>query len=379
MPVIDERGRLFGRINVIDATVGGLVVALIPIAFGAYVLFRQPEPRLISVEPTTITPTTTHLKVVGENLRPFLRVSIGQVQGTTFALLNPTTAEVQLPSLSSGTYDIVLYDVSREVHRLSNAVTVEAAAPQSSQAKVMIAGSVVAVDQPAANEIQKGVQLTATGGNRFQIAEMAGARPDTRTVQSGDVFLEMPLGSGTQVPVLLRGTCTIVDRRCQVGGIDMEPGFALQLFLPSGRVVRFIIDEALPDGATHESELEVRLIMPTESSGLVRAGDRDRGHLLLTSRVASLVAVTSSRRVTAQNLWQQSVPWSGAGDWSLAIQDAAMAIDARIRVTLDVTSSGLRYRGRSIRAGAPFLWQTERYTSRGWVLTVSDVPGNRGQ
>jgi hypothetical protein len=146
MAFVDDRGRLFGRINLIDALVGGLAIAIIPLAYAGYALFRQPQPTLVGVEPATLTPTTTHVTVRGQNLRPFLRVSFDQRQGVTFALSTPTTAEVKLPELPAGKYDLILYDVAREVSRLPGAVTVEAAPLPSAQASMLVSGAFVALD-----------------------------------------------------------------------------------------------------------------------------------------------------------------------------------------------------------------------------------------
>ena len=49
MPIIDERGRVFGRFNLVDAAVGLLVLVLLPAAYGAYRLFKEPLPTLTGV------------------------------------------------------------------------------------------------------------------------------------------------------------------------------------------------------------------------------------------------------------------------------------------------------------------------------------------
>jgi hypothetical protein len=46
MPLVDERGRLFGRINLIDAGVGVLILLLIPLGYAAYRLSRTPIPSI---------------------------------------------------------------------------------------------------------------------------------------------------------------------------------------------------------------------------------------------------------------------------------------------------------------------------------------------
>ena len=46
MPIVDERGRVAGRINLIDAVAAVVIVVLVPVAYGAYLLFRTPQPKL---------------------------------------------------------------------------------------------------------------------------------------------------------------------------------------------------------------------------------------------------------------------------------------------------------------------------------------------
>ena len=50
MPLIDERGRVFGRWNLIDALVVIGVILLLPVGYGAYRLFRTPTPDIATVE-----------------------------------------------------------------------------------------------------------------------------------------------------------------------------------------------------------------------------------------------------------------------------------------------------------------------------------------
>ena len=53
MTVLDDRGRLAGRVNVVDAVAAIILLVLIPVAYGAFLLFRTPAPTLASVEPAT--------------------------------------------------------------------------------------------------------------------------------------------------------------------------------------------------------------------------------------------------------------------------------------------------------------------------------------
>ena len=133
MSLVDDRGRVGGRINLIDAIVVVLVVVLVPVAYGAYLLFRTPAPKLLTVEPAKqYQGPNLRVTVNGENLRPFMRVSFGGVQGRTFLIGSTKYAQVDLPDLGPGTYDVELYDFMQEVDRLPKALTILPMAPTTS-------------------------------------------------------------------------------------------------------------------------------------------------------------------------------------------------------------------------------------------------------
>jgi hypothetical protein len=48
-----------------------------------------------------------------------------------------------------------------------------------------------------------------------------------------------------------------------------------------------------------------------------------------------------------------------------------MELDVTVRLGVDATGDGWRYRGRTIKAGAPFTLTTERYVVAGTVLEIN--------
>ncbi len=52
---MDAEGRLFQRVNAVDAMVVGGVALLLPLAYAAYLLFRIPNPQITGVELATLT------------------------------------------------------------------------------------------------------------------------------------------------------------------------------------------------------------------------------------------------------------------------------------------------------------------------------------
>jgi hypothetical protein len=375
MAVIDNRGRLFGRFNLIDAAVAVIVLALIPIAYGAYLLFRQPQPALSSVTPNTVGPQVTRVRVAGQNLRPFLRVSFNQLQGRTFAFINTETADIDLPELPPGTYDVILYDVAREISRMPGALTVEGS-PLSlpAPARMVVSGRFVGLDENAAKDLTTGAKLTAIGGNGGEIIARGEPAPDRWSINFGDHAIESPLTAGLQLPVLIRTTCTLADRRCQVGGREVAVGFPLTFYTSAGRPLRFEVTDAVSDGPTAAVELTVRFVVPSASAGAVKAGDRARRDPLLGDRVPVLQRVGNARPATATVALPTPPDAVGAGDWRMELTDSATIVDAVVRVRADATSAGLYYRGRALRAGAPFLFEHERYALRGWIQALTVLP-----
>ncbi len=126
MALIDDRGRVFGKINLIDAIVVALVLGLIPVAYAAYRLFRVPIPVVSAVTPSqVIEGKTATLQITGADLRPFLRATFGIYSSPGFLVQSPTQAEIKVPAtLPAGAHDLVLYDEGQELVRVPGALTV---------------------------------------------------------------------------------------------------------------------------------------------------------------------------------------------------------------------------------------------------------------
>ncbi len=125
MAVLDDRGRLFGRVNLVDAAAVLLVLALIPLGYVAWMLFRTPPPVVESVLPAVVSAGVANQRVElrGRRLRPFLRADVGDAPAT-YVFQSPERAEVVLPSLSPGSYDLRFFDAT-EIARFPGMVTVK--------------------------------------------------------------------------------------------------------------------------------------------------------------------------------------------------------------------------------------------------------------
>ena len=162
MAWIDDDGRLFGRVNLFDAAIAGLTIVLIPIAYGTFLLFRAPTPRVSSVVRVPITQEerrvaggnrlTAKLKVHGSGLRPMLQASIGGTRSLGFVFENPNSADVLVGIVPPGTHDFILLDGVQEVARMQQAVTIESAAPS----RIAGVGLLVHLDKATAEALAPG-------------------------------------------------------------------------------------------------------------------------------------------------------------------------------------------------------------------------------
>jgi uncharacterized protein DUF4330 len=251
MAIVDERGRLGGKVNLIDAVAAFLILILIPVAFGAYLLFRTPQPRLTAVNPAKLNQgPNLRIEVQGENLRPFMRVSFDRTQAKSFEIQSTRGAMVDLPDLTAGSYDVVLYDHMQEVSRLSKAVTILPLAPVST-VDVTVAGSFKGMSAERVKGLKAGDKL-ASGGSIAEVVSVGAPVPSAVTLRTGGETLRVPLKDQMDLPAVLKVTCFLVTAsdgalKCAVPGpvqqADVAPGSTLSLAAPDRGWVTFQIDE----------------------------------------------------------------------------------------------------------------------------------------
>lgn len=139
MPLIDNRGRLFGRMNLIDAALLVFLVALLPIGVLTFRLFQESPPRIDTVQPASqAAGPTRRIRVKGANFRPYLRVFVNRT-GEPFSLVghtaepteghflieSPSEVEILLPPVAPGSYDLYVFDEARQVLAHPSAFTIE--------------------------------------------------------------------------------------------------------------------------------------------------------------------------------------------------------------------------------------------------------------
>ena len=134
-PLIDDDGRIGGRVNIVDALVAMFFLGLIPVAYSSWLLFHPAQPRIDSVEHSEITsaelriaaglPIRQKVKIRGGNLTPVLRAYIDDIPAMGFTFETPASGDVIIgENVPYGTHDLVLYDGPVEVARARGAVTV---------------------------------------------------------------------------------------------------------------------------------------------------------------------------------------------------------------------------------------------------------------
>ena len=371
MSLVDDRGRVGGRINLIDAIVAAIVVVLVPVAYGAYLLFRTPAAKLLTVEPAKqYQGPNLRVTVNGENLRPFMRVSFGGVQGRTFLIGSTKSAQVDLPDLAPGTYDVELYDFMQEVDRLPKALTILPMAPTAT-VEMQVAGAFRPVGDDLAKRLTVGLKFPPTG-DAAEILSLGPKRPVDMRMRAGEATLNLPLPGQFELPATLKIKCFPQSNpdgtlRCAMSGPQVAATVAPDSFLtlagPAGWL-NFQIDEVHVASAPATVDARVRFVATQEIAARMKAGDVDTSaKALALGHAAAIVSLGAARAVSAAEAGPN--PPIGGG---------ARVMDAVVRVPIERTSTGWRYKDRLLRAGEAFSFETAQYTVSGSVIDVTLPP-----
>jgi len=241
--VLDERGRVAGRFNIVDVFASIVLLLLVPVAIASYILFRTPAPALLAITPRTLFEgPNQRIEIDGTNLRPFMRVSFDTTPGNSFLLGSTKYAIVDVPALRPGSYDVVLYDYAREVARLPHALTIAAPATDVS---LEVVGRFEGVTGEAAAALKAGQPLPSADRPLATIVSIGSRVPGALRLRFGDETI--PIASKRQdVEATLlvpcesrRGTDGAV--RCVVPAPDqpvvVAPDAVLTFATPAGPLV----------------------------------------------------------------------------------------------------------------------------------------------
>jgi hypothetical protein len=338
MALIDDRGRVFGRLNLVDAATVIVLVGLLPIGYGAYLLFRPSTPRIESVTQVPLTreelriadgaTIKAKLKVRGTGFNPLLRAQIGGVPALAFVFENDNSADVMVGDIPAGPHDLVLYDGVHEVARARGAVSIE----QATGTTVRAVGRFVGLDEGKAKDLKPGFKSAGDDRGAFAVVAIGAARPAVSTVTMGSRAIDMPLPGVHEHPAVLLIRCDEPTSVCSIGGVRLQTEPPVQVLLPGG--YSFVIDELLPTTPPARARVEVAVEGPQARA--IQSGDRD---VLIDERAAVVTSISGGR------------------------------------VTLDLgadrSREGWSYRGQRLRAGAPFLLQTSQYEIEGMIVSVA--------
>jgi hypothetical protein len=374
MPIVDDRGRVAGRVNLIDALVAVFLLVLVPFGYGAYLLFRTPKPKLVGIAPTTVYQgPNLRIGISGLNLRPFMRVSFDTIQGRTFLIGSTKFAAIDLPDLAPGTYDVVLYDYMQEVDRLPKALTVLPLAPQP-EAEMEVAGSFVYV--PGTAPIAVGEKFPPKGEPIAEVISVGQPMAAEMRIRSGDVAVGVPLPGYREVPATLRVKCSVGANpdgtlHCSVQGPQalaiVAPDSNLTLPGPNGWV-NFQIAEAHTTVKLPAARARVTFIVTPALLTRIKVGDTDRGPGANASgsgaRIVSLdgVAAASASAVAHGPIM--------AGD--------ARALTATLQVPIQQAAGGWSYKREPFKIGGPFTFETAEYVVHGEIADMTLPPPATG-
>lgn len=361
MAIVDERGRLFGKINLIDLGVLLFAAAVIPLGYAAYMFFRTPPPRLIAVVPNSVGFTKgldQRVQVKGEHLRPFLRAKLGTIDARAFAVQTPQNGEISFADAPPGTYDVVLFDESQEVTRLSGALTIS---PPPVQLVGWFVGSA-----SASAMLAPGLKFGPAAGPVGELLDVE---------QTGD--------TNNRRGASLRVTCQLSpDNRCVVTGTLIQVGTELNLTVP-GRADRatFLVNDLRLDATW--LEVKVRLMGLPDSLERVRPGDIDTHVDPAVPAGSPVVGVTTGAIVRSlgelqKNQGSYSItavrPQPGTDLSGYGVLSAAVPVDAQAAELLipgEASPAGLAYRGVAIRPGNIIAFDTEKYRLQALIMSIS--------
>jgi Domain of unknown function (DUF4330) len=279
MAFIDERGRLFGRINVFDAAVVAGVVATLALAVVGYRLLRLPlPPRVTEVSPSTLTSgPSLRMTIKGENLLPYMRVylqrtgepakvmydasqwikvdsyTLANAARTTFLVESPTLAEVEVPNiLLPGTYDMVFNDETKVVGVARAAFTVVPAPKlkvesRYREAMLRVTGAFIGMSQADAAAVKAGAKVPTGAEDPWgEVLSTGSPQKDVATVETGRGPIEVGVLDRWRVAADIRFRCVATQGKCFSMEMPLLVGDTLNLQV-DGAVRNFLIEKVSPE------------------------------------------------------------------------------------------------------------------------------------
>ena len=403
MALIDERGRVFGRVNLIDAGVGLLILLIGAGVFVGYRLLRLPvAPVVLKVDPEAQQGGGTNMRVSlrGENFLPFMKVFVQRSGNSTkalkkldatasgldqFVLVNytqgrffaqsPRIAEVWLPDkLGAGTYDLVFFNETQRVGVKQAAFTLTEPPPppppppSAPHANIRAYGAFIAVDRATPPRLVPGTHLpTGVAEPWADILEIDPPRPETTLIRTPTGNIPVEVNARVQLPAVLRVRCIVEVLNCGVPGANITVGSTLHIQV-GDKTVNFYVQDMGPDPTevVREALVDVRFFAKPEIARLVKEHDADVSKISPTARRRDPAVIRS--RSTAEEASATLTQFDGAQ--SFQISGPVVAFTAKLAMVLMQTPTGWFYRDQPVKAGINLVFETPSYSVRGMILNV---------
>ena len=340
MSLVDSEGRLFGRVNLVDAAAVLFALFLIPIGYATYLLFRPSKPAIESVTRVEITNeerrvgggslVTAKLKVKGVGFNPLLRARIGEAEAIGFVFENPNSADVLVGPVAAGRHDLVLFDGVQEVARARGAVEIHA----TDAPRVRAYGWLTNLAPDGAAALKAGFASDPQAPGAFEIVAIGETRPASMRIAKGAVAVDLPVAGKIERAAELLVRCDWPGTgACTIGGERLSQEQPISVMLPGG--VAFQLEEIAPPSEPTQVTARVQFSGPLPA---MKAGDRDS---MLFSRAAEIISTNGGPSPIVT-----------------------------LRIGADESREGWRYRGRLLSPGTPFTFQAGGYVAGGTVLSV---------
>src|SRR5688500_6269832 len=347
MAIVDDRGRLFGRLNLLDAVLLVLLVGLVPLGYAAYALFREHPARITGISPSR-TDQAPHLRVAitGESFRPYMRVSADNYQALDFVFKSTTEVEAPFADLPPGEYDIVLYDQAQERFRVPNAlVVVPSALPLT---EIVAVGAFGNLDSAAAAKITAGLELPDIG----RVLAVGKPAPDLTQVFSSSALVGVVIPKAQRLPATVLFRCYVRTQQgrphCVVGDAAVAAPNVIMLPTPLGKTPFQVAQVRSPQPV---EAVPIRLRVAGHPSVLaqIRSGDVDlSGTTNELAEMARVAGVSAVRRL-AEN---------------------SAEVDLDLVAQLQRVNGVWLYDSSPLRAGSMIAVRTSRYEVQGLVTQI---------
>lgn len=353
-PIVDRDGRIFGRVNLVDALVALFLIGLVPVAYASLLLFRPARPHIRSIERSEVNKEERRiangrvirlkLKVRGDHLTPTLRAYSDSIAAIGFTFESPASADVIIgDDVPMGTHDLILYDGAQEVARARGAIAIL----PTPGAAMRVIGHVIQLDESAAKSLQARQRFEVDGRPAAEFLKLGESEPDRHRITAGVGRIEAPVAGSWRRPVVMKIYCEPDPDAsvCRIATTTLgDPALSVLEVPGATQPLRVLVDDIVPDASPRSATARVRVTGQPELADHVRAGDRDVTGSGLDERTASIVNV---RRGPSRE-----------------------AFEVVLKLGVDRGSDGWRYKSQLLTPGAPFALVTDRYSLSGLFVSM---------